>query len=106
MVLGDTEFDGAFVIQGNHPQQVLDLLADAQIRDLLLKQPQMHLEVRDDEGWFGQDFPEGTDELVFQVVGEIMDTNRLAALYDLFTAILQQLCLMGCAYEDDPHLIL
>jgi hypothetical protein len=58
--------------------------------------------VKDDEGWFGESFPEGVDELHFQVIGIIKEIDRLKALYGLFGEVLNNLCLIGSAYEDEP----
>ena len=54
------------------------------------------------EGWFGPKFPEDVDELHFQVVGVIKDVERLKALFDLFAAVLDQLCRIGSAYKQEP----
>jgi hypothetical protein len=61
-------------------------------------------EVKDDEGWFGADFPDGMNELYYQVTGTIKDVNRLKSLYDLFAETLNHLCHIGSAYENDPRL--
>ena len=37
--------------------------------------------MKDDEGWFSTSFPEGVDELYFQVVGVIKDVEQLKSLY-------------------------
>jgi hypothetical protein len=100
--VGDPEFDEAFVVKSDSPDKIITLLADAQIRDLLRAQPRVHLEIKDDEGWFGAHFPEGVDELYFRAVGVIKDLDRLAALYELFARVLHRLCAMGSAYESDP----
>jgi hypothetical protein len=99
---GDPVFDEAFVIQGTNPEKVRALFAHAQLRQLVELQPAIHLCVRDDEGWFGAEFPEGVDELHFQVVGVIKDIERLKNLFLLFGATLNYLCLIGSAYEHDP----
>jgi hypothetical protein len=52
-------------------------------------------------GWFGPKFPEDVDELHFQVVGVIKDVERLKALFDLFAAVLDQLCKIGLPYEQE-----
>jgi hypothetical protein len=100
---GYPEFDEAFIIKSTDESRVRTLLGNAKIRMLIQAQPSIHLQVKDDEGWFGADFPKGVDELIFQVVGVIEDVNRLKALYELFAEVLNQLCLMGSAYEDDPR---
>jgi len=62
--------------------------------------------VKDSEGWFGPKFPENVDELHFQVVGVITDMARLKSLFDLFAAVLEELCKIGSAYEQDPGVAL
>ena len=58
------------------------------------------------EGWFGPEFPEGTDELVFTVGGIIKDVERLKQLYEMFGETLDQLCRIGSAYERAPGVTL
>ena len=82
------------------------LFSNAKIRELLNAQPSIHLTVRDDEGVFGKHFPEGVDELRFDVAGHIKDIERLKHLYDLFAEVLNHLCHIGSAYEQDPNLAL
>jgi hypothetical protein len=81
------------------------LFKNIKIRDHIESQPSFHLEVKDDEGWFGAEFPEGVDELYFQVVGVIKDIERLKSLYGIFAEVLNTLCHIGSAYEDDPQLV-
>jgi hypothetical protein len=80
------------------------LFGNAEIRQLLEAQPAISLEVKDAKGWFGTSFPEGVDELYFQVAGVITDIERLKLLFDLFSETLNHLCHIGSAYEDDPKL--
>ncbi|MFL6194660.1 MAG: DUF3137 domain-containing protein [Thermoanaerobaculia bacterium] len=101
-----TQFDDAFIVQGNDEQKVRRLFASAEIRELLTEQPQLHLEVKDDEGVFRAHFPEGVDELLFQVVGVIRDVERLKRLFDLFAALLDELYRMGSAGEENPGVAL
>lgn len=101
--VGDPAFDEDFIIQGNQEQQVRALLANPQIRRLMAAQPTFRLEVKDDEGWFGAHFPAGVDELHFQVTGAIKEVERLKLLYELFAAVLDQLCQIGSATDADPQ---
>ena len=103
--IGDPWFDEKFVIQGNSTEKVIQFFRNPRIRELIHRQPSVHLTVKDDEGWFGATFPKGVDELVFEVPGVIKDVARLKALYELFAESLNQLCHMGSAYEDDPNLV-
>jgi hypothetical protein len=104
--IGEPEFDDAFIIKGNDEEKLRKLFANPRIRQLLERQPRIHLSVRDDEGWFKARFPEGVDELYFREVGTIKDIERLKALYDLFAETLDHLCRIGSAYEDDPGVTL
>jgi len=104
--VGFSEFDEAFIIKGNDTEKLVQLFSNSKIRELIQLQPNISLEVKDDEGWFGTEFPQGVDELYFQVHGIIKDVERLKNLYYLFAEILNQLCLIGSAYEDSPNVTL
>jgi hypothetical protein len=73
---------------------------------LMEAQPRIRVQVKDDEGWFGTRFPDGVDELYFVAVGVIKDLELLRGLFDLFAALLHQLCNIGSAYENDPGVTL
>ncbi len=100
--IGDPYFDEEFIIQGAPEDMVMGLFSHAQIRQLVQKQPDIHFQVKDDEGLFGRKFPEGVDELYFQTLGIVKDMQRLKDLFDLFAAVLEELCRLGSAYENDP----
>ncbi len=100
--IGDPEFDEAFIIQGTDEFKLINLFADVKLRQMIKDQPKIRLEVKDNEGWFGPQFPENVDELRFQVVGVIKDIDRLKALFDLFAVVLDQLCRIGSAYKQEP----
>ena len=104
--IGDPFFDKQFVIKGNNPEKIKLLLADGRIKALCQSQPRIHLSIKDDEGWFGTDFPEGVDELYFECVGVIKETERIKALFGLFCLVLQRLVQIDSAYEDDPQVTL
>lgn len=99
-------FDDDFIIQGNDESMVRSLFANSEIRRLIAGQPKIHLELKDDEGVFRNHFPEGVDELVFQVVGVIKDVDRLKQLFDLFAEVLEELNHLGSATADDPGVAL
>ncbi len=101
--VGFPEFDEDFIIKGNDEYKLCTLFANSKIRQLIELQPDICLEIKDDEGWFAKSFPEGVDELYFCVVGVIKDIDLLKALFDLYAEVLNQLCLMGSAYESNPH---
>jgi hypothetical protein len=99
--VGDPEFDEAFIIKASDEGRVRELFADPKLRQMIRDQPEIRLEVKDSEGWFGPRFPEDVDELHFQVVGVIKEVDRLKALFDLFVAVLDQLCRIGSAYKQE-----
>jgi hypothetical protein len=100
--IGVPEFDEAFVIQGNDEWRLQKLFGSPEVRRLVEAQDKIRMEVKDSEGWFGPKFPEHVDELHFQVPGVIKDTQRLKSLFDLFAAVLEQLCQIGSAYKQAP----
>jgi hypothetical protein len=100
--VGDAFFDDEFIIQGEPEHLVSRLLSNVEVKQLIQNQPDIHFQVKDDDGWFKGKFPEGVDELYFEVVGVIKDRERLKNLFDLFALILDELCRIGSAYETDP----
>jgi hypothetical protein len=104
--IGDPEFDEAFIIKSNNEPRVQQLFADTKLKALVRAQPEIRLDVKDSEGWFGPKFPENVDELHFQVVGVIKDVARLKSLFELFAAVLEQLCKIGSAYKQEPGVTL
>ena len=102
VVVGFPEFDDRYIIKGNDDSFLRQLFASSELRHRITAQPDIHLEIRQDDGWFGTTFPEGVDMLTFQVVGVLKDIPRLKALFELFGCTLDQLCNIGAAYETDP----
>lgn len=109
--VGVPEFDRDFIIKVSEPtapniRAVRALFANERVRELITAQPAIYLTVKDDEGYFKQHFPAGVDELWFQVVGVIKDTDRLKSLFDLFGETLNHLCHLGSAYENSVELFI
>jgi hypothetical protein len=100
--VGFPDFDRDFIIKGTDDSHLRQFFASEKLRSLLQAQPSVRFEVVDDEGWFRTQFPEGVDELRFQVRGVIKDTDRLKQLFELFAVSLDQLCIMGSAYQNRP----
>jgi hypothetical protein len=100
--VGYEPFDSDFVIQGNDEQKVRRLFSNQKIRELIAAQSDIRFCVKDDDGKLWDKFPEGVDELYFQVMGVIKDLERLKLLYDLFAETLDELCRTGSAYQQAP----
>ncbi len=105
--IGFPEFERKFIISGNDPKKLKFLFSNPRVRELLLKANNVHFEIRDQEGQFtGTQLPEGVNELYFKVEDIIIDLEQLKIWFELFSEVLNQLCHMDSAYEDDPNIIL
>jgi len=100
--VGYPEFDHDFIIQGNDETKLIAFFANSTIRQLIQEQPDIHLAIKDSEGFWGPVYPPDTDLLYFQVGGVIKDVEMLKSLYLLFAEVLNHLCHIGSAYENDP----
>ncbi len=101
--IGDRYFDDRFIIKGNNEPKIKRFLNDRKLKDLFRKPPKLNIEIKDDEGWFSQSYPEGVDVLHFQCMGIIRDKVVLKDLFELFSAILDRLVHIDSAYKDDPR---
>ncbi len=104
ITVGYPEFDREFIVKGNDKEKVNLLFSNLRIRELIQKEPSINLQVKEDEGWFTENFPEGVDELYIEVSGVVKDVKRLKDLYELFSETINHLCHIGSAYENDPKL--
>lgn len=105
IAVGDPEIDSRFVIQGNDESRIRRLLASPMIRQLIMSQPSIDLEIRHDRDGSEPSLPDGIDQLYFHESGVIMDFERLKSLYYLFTEIMSCLRRIGSASEDKPDCI-
>lgn len=104
--VGSLQFDKDFIVQGSDEHMVRRFCGREELRRAMQEQKSFDLSVKDDEGWFGPRYPPGTDVLSVTVTGHLTDTERIRALFDLFSEALDQLCAIGAAYEDRPGLAL
>jgi hypothetical protein len=102
--IGNKVFDNDFVIKANNEEKVRHLLDEPYLRAAIERQESFRLEVKNDEGIFGADFPEGVDELYFMIPGVVKDIEQLKGLFDIFAEVLDRLCMMGSAYKSDPKI--
>jgi hypothetical protein len=106
VVVGHEDFDRDFVIKGTEQTKLRALFDNPKLRELIAAQPKIHLMVKDNDGYWGANFPADTDELYFHVHGIIKDVERLRLLFELFAETLDQLCHIGSAYENKPKVTL
>lgn len=102
IVIGYPEFDPDFIIQGNDKRKLQQLFSKDRIRQLISWQPDIHLKNVVDESWKIHEENQGTSVLEFKIVGLISEINRLYDLYELFSALLDQLVEIGSAYPENP----
>ncbi len=101
--LGDTFFDLDFIIRGNNSDKIKQLLSDESLKALIRYQPNISLEIKDDEGWFGGSFPDGVDELYFECYGIVTDESLLRNLFDMFCLTLQRLVEIDSGSDSKPN---
>ena len=104
--IGDRAFDDEFVIKATDEGRARTLFSSPRLRELIDAQRNVHFSVKDDEGCFSANFPDGVDELYFAVPGVIHDVERLKLLYELFAETLDRLCVVGSAYQRAPGVTL
>ena len=99
-------FDDDFVIKGNDEYKLWKLFKNDRIRELISRQPQIHLSITSpvDQTWYNKPFKSNTDELRFKIHGIIKDMDQLKSLFELFAELLDHLCHIGAAYENDPRI--
>jgi len=106
MSTGNPDFDKHFVIKGTDEYKLKKLFAHEAIRELIMGQKEVHLEIKDNEGWTGTKFPSDVDELYFQASGIIKDVERLKGVFKLFAETLNQLVTISSAYDRNPNVTL
>ena len=102
VIVGYDQFDQDFIIQGNNEAKLKEFFQNEYIRELLNNQYDFELTVLDDEGFWGQNYPQKTDLITYKTYGLIKDIVKLKQLFFLFSEILDQLCKIGSAYKDHP----
>jgi len=103
----DEIFDNVFILKSKNPEQIKALFKDESIKKDFLALSNLSLfqvSVKDDEGYFGQHFPEGVDELYLEVMGILKDIEQLKIMFKLFAEIMDRLCEIGSAYETRPEI--
>ncbi|MCE3295143.1 MAG: hypothetical protein K0R65_857 [Crocinitomicaceae bacterium] len=95
VIVGDPAFDKAFVIKGNDESKIRELFSNARLKELIQAQDNIHLEITTQEGYFGEDLPQGQYELFFMTDGVVNDIRQLELLYELFKEVMDQFQKMG-----------
>lgn len=101
----DEEFDYDFIIKGNDDYKLWKFFSNERIREIIKQIPQIKITVKKaTSDTFISPFSKNVDELEFKVRGIIKNIDHLQMLFDLFAEMLDHLCHIGAAYDDDPTL--
>jgi hypothetical protein len=99
----DDWFDKDFIIKGNDEVLLVKLLQNHQIRNLIDRQPDIVLEIKDDEGMFGPKFKENESLLSFLTIGVIKDIDRIKNLFELFVKVIDEFEITGITVNKTPE---
>lgn len=104
--LGFDDIDCDFVIQGNDRYKLWKLFAHDRIRIIIKQHPSVNLKIKTaNTHLLFNDFDDNVDVIEFKVMGILKDVKQLSKMFDLFAEVLDHLCTIGSAYEDDPTLV-
>jgi hypothetical protein len=107
IVIGNSEFDKAFIIQGTNQNQIKEFFGNAQLREKILSQKSVNLAIVDHHHkHFGITPPAGHNVLLFVEKGAINSFERLSSLHELMAHSLERLCQIEAASEDKPHYVI
>lgn len=99
--IGDLEFDEEFIIKTNNINLARQFFDSTTIKKLIEAIPRIHLEIKDDEGYFGTYYSKTADVLYFQCLGVVKERETLLALYTLFCLLLDKLIDLNVATDQD-----
>jgi len=99
--IGDTNFENKYTIKGNNEEKITELFSNSKVQELIYSIEKVHLEIKDDEGWFNR-YEYGEDLLYFHTVGVIKDINKLRDIFFLFYLVLELLVILDSASMEKP----
>jgi len=103
IVIGDPDFDREYIIQGNHPEQVVQFFSNPCIKDAIKQQNNINLSIMDSRNkQFGIAPPAHENVLLFVEKGTINSFERNSSLYELMHSTLDHLQHLGVAAQDKP----
>jgi hypothetical protein len=93
--IGDSEFDKDFIVHGNDESKVHALFSSKKLREMILVQENIELQVFEGASYFNEPLPEGVFQLYYCVTEVLTDLVKLKSLNLLFQEILDQLFKIG-----------
>ncbi|MTH14066.1 hypothetical protein [Flavobacterium sp. LC2016-01] len=89
--IGYPEFDKAFTIKSNNEFKIKTLLQNKEIRNLIITQKDVNIQISNQKGIWEEELPENEIELSYFMDGEIHDSKILLSILELFKLILDDL---------------
>ena len=105
IIIGDRDFDKAFIVKSNQDEQVTRFFAEERIRRIFLENSSIYLEVGDAEGRFRPPHIGTVYELYHRERRLITHASYLEALYELFTLSLDRLLAIKSAEAESPEFL-
>ena len=100
LLIGDRELERKYKITTSSEPHTRSLLTDRAMRELILIQPSLRLEIRRQAWSKRRKTGEGVREVRVRTTGVITEPDRLAHYMRLVASTLDQLVRIGVAYED------
>ena len=95
--IGDKTFDKKFMIKGNDEFKVQTLFSSEIIKNLILAQRDIHLQILEKEGIFNEPIQEGNAMLYYISETEVREIGQLNSLLKLYKALVDQLTKLSSA---------
>lgn len=91
ILINDVQFDKEFIIKSNNEYKASLLLDHKELRELMLSQESVHIEISDQKGIWEEQLPEGHYELSFYSEDGKHTLESLQSLYQMFTQWVDQM---------------
>lgn len=91
ILIGDKEFDKRFVVKGNEEFKIQMLFSNKIIRDILLNQKDLYLEIMEEYGIFDEKIKEGYSMAIYISQEKITEVKQLNSLLQLYTNLIDEL---------------
>lgn len=95
----NTAFDENFIIQATDKDKIKALFSDYLIREMIMNLDSVLIQVKEDESWFKDKYPNGIDELYIEVPVLVQDIEQLEVMFLILAKIFQYLCNISKGYH-------
>ena len=95
--IGDKVFDKKFMIKGNDEFKIQQIFSNNLIKECLLPEKDIVLQVLDNEGIFNEKIKEGNSMLYYISEEIVTSLDRLNTLLNLYKALVDQMTKLGSA---------